>query len=141
MNDNEQANAKQRILVIDDESSARFAVADFLETNGFEVATAWNGETAQEAFTNSPPDAIIVDYRLPDTDGLGLLAKFKAANAEIPVLILTAHGSIDLAVRAIKAGANQFMTKPMELPALLILLRQELASHHHPPLDHLSDAS
>jgi DNA-binding NtrC family response regulator len=118
-----------KILVVDDEPSARFAVADFLETHGYEVETACDGRAAQHAFRQHRLDAVILDYRLPDTDGLELLARFRDWDANIPVLILTAHGSIDLAVRAIKAGAARFMTKPMELNSLLVVLQREIENH------------
>jgi DNA-binding response OmpR family regulator len=118
--------ARIRVLVVDDEPSARFAVGDFLQTHGFEVETASDGRAARQAFRNRQPDAVILDYRLPDTDALELLARFKATDHKVPVLILTAHGSIDLAVRAIKAGADQFLTKPIALPSLLSFLEREL---------------
>jgi DNA-binding NtrC family response regulator len=69
-------------------------------------------------------DAAIVDFQLPDGDGLEVLRRLRAADASLPVVMLTAHGSIDLAVAAIKEGAEQFLTKPVELPTLLVVLER-----------------
>lgn len=121
-----QASHKLRVLVIDDEPAVRFGIRDFLETHDFEVEEAADRRTAQQAFSKERPDAVILDYLLPDGDTLDLMAKLKGMDANVPILILTAHGSIDLAVRAIKEGANQFLTKPMDLPALLVLVQREI---------------
>lgn len=125
-------NGKDRILVVDDEPAARFGIRDFLETHGFDVAEAVDCREALEAFRNYRPDAVILDYLLPDGDAFEVMAQIKAATAIVPVLILTAHGSIELAVRAVKEGADQFLTKPMELPGLLSLLREELIRRRRP---------
>jgi hypothetical protein len=71
-------------------------------------------------------DAAVVDFSLPDGDGLDVLRSVKAQDASVPVVLLTGHGSIDLAVKAIKEGAEQFFTKPVELPALLVVIERAL---------------
>jgi DNA-binding NtrC family response regulator len=71
-------------------------------------------------------DAAVVDFSLPDGDGLDVLRTLKAQDPSLPVLLLTGHGTIDLAVKAIKEGAEQFLTKPVELPALLVVLDRAL---------------
>jgi DNA-binding NtrC family response regulator len=119
-------SAGNRILLIDDEPVVRFGLRDFLESHGFEVGEAGDCRTAEEIFRTHRPDAVVLDYLLPDGDALQLLSNLKAADAAVPILILTAHGSIDLAVRAVKEGAEQFLTKPVDLPSLLILLRREI---------------
>jgi DNA-binding NtrC family response regulator len=111
-----------RILVVEDSESIRHSLRSFLEDNGFEVAEAEDCKQALEVSAASPPDAAVVDYRLPDGNALDLLPRLK----DLPVIVLTAHGSIDLAVRAIKEGAEQFLTKPVELPALLVVLQRAL---------------
>jgi DNA-binding NtrC family response regulator len=72
------------------------------------------------------PDAALIDYRLGDGDALTLLPRLREIDPNVPLIVLTAHGSIDLAVRAIKEGAEQFLTKPIELPALQVVLRRVL---------------
>lgn len=123
--------ARNRILVIDDEPGLRFGVRDFLEMHGFHIDEAASCRDAQQMFRSSRPDVVIADYMLPDGTALDLLPRLKEIDSEIPLLILTAHGSIDLAVRAIKEGAEQFLTKPLELPALLVILERLLANQRN----------
>ena len=118
--------ARNKILIVDDEAGLRFGVRDFLELQGFEIDEAESCQSAQHLFRISRPDVVIADYLLPDGTALDLLPRLKEIDAGIPLLILTAHGSIDLAVRAIKEGAEQFLTKPLELPALLVILQRIL---------------
>jgi len=118
--------ARNKILVVDDEAGLRFGVRDFLELQGYEIDEAASCRDAQQLFRNSRPDVVIADYLLPDGTALDLLPRLKEIDSDIPLLILTAHGSIDLAVRAIKEGAEQFLTKPLELPALLVILQRIL---------------
>src|SRR5687767_11562891 len=125
--------ARNRILIVDDESGLRFGIRDFLELQGYEVDEAENCRQAIDTFRTSRPDIVIADYMLPDGTALDLLPKLKEIDPDTPLLILTAHGSIDLAVRAIKEGAEQFLTKPLELPALMVILKrllQKQRNHH-----------
>jgi len=118
--------SKGRILVVDDDDACRFGVREFLEAHGFEVVEADSGRAAERAFRARRPDVAIVDYRLPDLDAIELLGRLKKVDAGVAVVILTAHGTIELAVRAIKDGAEHFLTKPLELPALLVILERVL---------------
>jgi DNA-binding NtrC family response regulator len=120
-------------LVVDDESAVRFGIRDFLEQHGYEIEEAESCKDAQHIFRTSRPDIVIADYMMPDGTALDLLPRLKEIDSGIPLLVLTAHGSIDLAVRAIKEGAEQFLTKPLELPTLLIILQrllQKQRNHH-----------
>src|SRR5712691_2137992 len=123
--------ARNRILVVDDEAGLRFGIRDFLELQGYEVDEAESCRNAQQVFRTARPDIVITDYMLPDGTALDLLPRLKEIDSDIPLLILTAHGSIDLAVRAIKEGAEQFLTKPLELPALLVILERLLANQRN----------
>jgi DNA-binding NtrC family response regulator len=118
--------SRNKILIVDDEAGLRFGVRDYLELQGYEIDEAESCQSAQHMFRTSRPDVVIADYLLPDGTALDLLPRLKEIDAGIPLLILTAHGSIDLAVRAIKEGAEQFLTKPLELPALLVILQRIL---------------
>jgi DNA-binding NtrC family response regulator len=111
------------ILVVDDDARIRFGIRDFLESSGYEVEEADSCQAAVEIFQTAQPDAAIIDYLLADGNALELLPRLKETYPEIPLLILTAYGSIDLAVQAVKKGADQFLTKPVELPALLVMLQ------------------
>jgi DNA-binding NtrC family response regulator len=120
-----------RILVVDDEASIRFGIRDYLEARGCEVAEADSCRTTLEVFRTFQPDAAVVDQMLMDGNALDLLPRLSAINANVPVIVLTAHGSIDLAVRAIREGAEHFLTKPIELPALEVILQRALRNQRN----------
>jgi DNA-binding NtrC family response regulator len=115
---------RNRILIIDDEDDIRFAVRDYLEAFGYRVTGAADCRSGIEKFRDAPPDVAVVDYRLPDGTVFDLLPPMQQANPDVPVIVLTGHGSIDLAVRAIKEGAEHFLTKPVELPALKLVIER-----------------
>lgn len=123
--------SRNRILIVDDEPGVRFGIRDFLELQGYEIDEAENCREAQDLFRTSRPDVVIADYMMTDGTALDLLPRLKEINPDTPLLILTAHGSIDLAVRAIKEGAEQFLTKPLELPALAMILKRLLENQRN----------
>ena len=117
-----------RILIVDDEPGIRFGVRDFLESEGFEVDEADSAASAERLVRESRPDAVVLDHMLPDGTALDLLPRLKEADPALPVVVLTGHATIDLAVRAVKEGADQFLAKPVELPALALMLQRLLES-------------
>ena len=123
--------ARNRVLLVDDDPVIRFGIRNFLESQGMQVIEAESVRKAQEKFRGASPDAAIVDFSLPDGDGLELLEHFKNVDPGLPVIVLTGQGSIELAVRAIKEGAEQFLTKPVELPALHTLLLRALENRRY----------
>jgi len=114
--------AKPKILVVDDEVAIRFAIRDFLEQNGYDADEAGSCAEAEARYRKDVYDLVTLDYALGDGNALDLLPRLKAIDAGVPVVLLTAHGSIELAVRAIQLGAEQFLVKPLNLPALLTVL-------------------
>ena len=120
---------RNQVLIIDDEAVVRMAMRRFLTAAGFEVAEAENRTTALLQMRRQRPDAVILDYKLPDCTALDLLPQLQSINSSLAVIILTAHASIDLAVAAMKHGADQFLTKPIELPTLLMVLNRTLETH------------
>ena len=115
---------RSSILVVEDEPAVRFGIRDFLESEGYTVDEAESCRTAEAAWGTTRPDAMILDYSLPDGTALELLPRLKALDPTVPIVILTGHGSIDLAVRAIQQGADHFLTKPVEMPALVVILKR-----------------
>ena len=113
-----------KVLVVDDDATLCSTVRSYLELKGFTVSEAGTGKKCREALLQSQPDAIVMDYFLPDTDGLQLLREIHGIDPSIPVLIMTGAATIDLAVRAMKDGAEQFVAKPFELSVLLKLLEK-----------------
>ena len=103
----------KRVLVIDDEPNVRTVLKMLLEDDGYEVITAANGEQGMAVIDEGPePDLIISDLRMPGADGLVLLAHVKESGRDIPLVMITAYGSIEKAVEAMKNGAADFITKP-----------------------------
>ena len=119
---------RPRVLLVDDEEGVRFAVRDYLEGSDFEVLEADSCRSAREILSSVQPDAVILDYRLPDGTSLDLIPHIKRPGDEAGLIVLTGHGTIDLAVAAVKAGADQFMTKPVDLSALKVMLDRILVS-------------
>ncbi|MBA3439588.1 MAG: response regulator, partial [Pyrinomonadaceae bacterium] len=109
--------ARNRILIVDDEAGIRFGIRDFLESHGYEVDEAPSCQAAEQSIRHARPDVAIGDYALPDGNALDLMPRLRAIEAGIPLIILTGNASINLAVRAIKEGAEHFLTNPVELPA------------------------
>ncbi|HYO15559.1 MAG TPA: sigma-54 dependent transcriptional regulator [Thermoanaerobaculia bacterium] len=122
---------RERIMVVEDEPIVRFGIRDFLESRGFDVDEAGNLEQARSVFQRMRPDAVVLDYMLPDGPALGFLDELHLAEPQLPVVLLTGHGSIDLAVRAIKQGAENFLTKPVELPVLSVILERALENQRN----------
>jgi DNA-binding NtrC family response regulator len=123
--------AEDRILVVEDEQVVRFGIRDFLESRGFGVQEAVSLEQARASFQRERPDAVVIDYSLPDGNALDLLPEIHGVDPQLPVVVLTGHGSIDLAVRAIKEGAENFLTKPVELPVLAVVLERALENQRN----------
>jgi DNA-binding NtrC family response regulator len=118
--------SRRALLLVEDQPSIRFTIARFFQTSGYEVREAATVQEAVESFRAAAPDAVVVDYNLPDGTAIDLLPTLRELDASVPLIILTAHGSIDLAVRAIKEGAEQFVTKPVELATLLSIVERAL---------------
>ena len=120
-----------RILVVDDDEGTRFGIRAFLEAEGFEVDDAADCRGAEAAFRGSCLDAAILDQVLPDGTALDLLPKLSRIDPRVPVIILTGYGTVEMAVHAIKEGAENFLTKPVELPTLLVVLRRLLENRRN----------
>lgn len=117
---------KHCVLLVEDEPGTRFAMRDFLSCHNYDVFEAATCSQGEEYCRANSPDLVISDFQLPDGNALELLDRIKREEFTIPFILLTGHGSIELAVRAIKEGAEQFITKPVELPALLVIVERTL---------------
>ena len=117
-----------RILVVDDEPQFLATVQTFLQDSGFEAITGESCRRAKEIYASARPDAAVLDYSLPDGNILEILPRLRAVDASIPIIIMTGHASIELAVQAIKLGAEHFLTKPIDLSALAVMLERSLES-------------
>ena len=118
--------AKRRLLLVEDDEGIRFSVRGFFTSQGYDVLEAGTMQAALAAFELNPPEAAIVDFQLPDGDALEMLPAIKQMAHDVPVILLTGHGSIDRAVRAMQAGADHFLTKPVELPILAAVVERAI---------------
>ncbi|HVC20569.1 MAG TPA: sigma-54 dependent transcriptional regulator [Vicinamibacterales bacterium] len=118
---------KKRVLAIDDEASMTEWLQILLEHAGYEVRTALIGTRGEETFKSWRPDAVVTDLMLPDMDGIELVRRFKEANPDVEVIVISGQGSISRAVDAVKAGASYFVEKPVEPEGLLALLEKAIA--------------
>ena len=127
-------------MAVDDDPNALFGLTQILTEEGFKIITAANGKEALKTLKANPIDIVITDEKMPDVSGLELLAKIKALDPDLPVILLTAFGSVPLAVEALKRGAYYFFEKPIfnNLEQFLTIIRQALKTQEMArELDHL----
>ena len=118
--------AKVKILVVDDERLLRWSFQQDLEKEGYEVFLGASGEEGLELVKRELPDLAILDIRLPGMDGIELLKEIKEVNPATLVIMMTAHGAIETAVRAMKEGAYDYIAKPVNFDELNLLIRKAL---------------
>ena len=118
--------SKARILVVDDEASARGGLEKLLGQAGYAVTTAADGALALEAATERAPDVVVTDLKMPNMDGMTLLAKLREQDTHLPVIVTTAFGDVSNAVDAMRAGAADFITKPIDFDVLLLAIERAL---------------
>ena len=115
-----------KILVIDDEPILRDSLEVALKTSGYDVLTARTGEEGLERFQKENPDLVLLDHWLPGINGDEVLRRIKEEDPEIPIIIMTAQGSIEMAVNLMKMGAFDFLVKPFELDQVEDLIKKGL---------------
>lgn len=120
----------KRILIIDDEPNTRLNFRLALELEGYQVAEASGGAAAREQLLGERFDLVILDLRMPGTDGLQLLEQMRGKNMSTPVVIVTAYGSVPDAVRAMKLGAIDFLEKPLRPVDLRQVVAEVMERHH-----------
>jgi two-component system NtrC family response regulator len=118
--------AERTILVVDDEDSQRAVLAGFLRKRGFEVLQAAGVEDALAAVRTRALDLVLTDLRMPGRDGLALLQELRAVNPDVPTVVMTAFGTVKTAVDAMKRGAADYLTKPIDLDELEVLIDRVL---------------
>ena len=115
-----------KILIIDDEEHLCWALGKGLRQEGYQVVTATRGKEGLEIIRNETPSLVILDLKMPEMDGLEVLVKAKDIIPQLPIIMLTAHGTINTAIEALKLGAVDYLTKPIDLDALKIIVEQAL---------------
>jgi len=121
---------RNRVLLVDDEEGPRFGVRRFLKSHDFDVEEASDCAGARTRFRTFRPDVTILDFRLPDGSALDLIPEFRSIGSSA-LIVLTAYASIDTAVEAVKLGADQFLTKPVQLDTLLVVIERILENQRN----------
>ncbi|MCE5306569.1 MAG: sigma-54 dependent transcriptional regulator [Acidobacteriales bacterium] len=111
---------KGRILVVDDEADIRESLEDLLATEGYQIDTASNAAEGLRKLEHRGYDLVLLDLMMPDRSGMDVLADVRERDSETPIFLITAYGSIEVAVNALKAGANDYFSKPWDNEKLLI---------------------
>src|SRR5258706_5384412 len=115
------------VLIVDDEAEIRESLKTLLELEGYEVETAANGDEGLSKLGERPFDLVLLDLALPGRSGIDLLPEIRALDAELPVIIITAYGTVEDAVRAMQCGAGNFLQKPWDNEKLLADVRSAVA--------------
>ena len=118
--------SKGRILIVDDEANARNALAELMDDAGYSVSTAADGRTALLQMEQVDPDVVLTDLKMPGMDGLTLIERGRPMSPHTTFIVMTAFGTIDTAVQAIKLGADSYLTKPLELDAVMAIVERAL---------------
>jgi two-component system OmpR family response regulator len=117
-----------RILIVDDEAGIRFSLEETLARDGYQVATAENGEAALACVAAQPTDLVLIDLRLPGMSGMEVLAALRQQSPDTVVIVLTAHASLETAVEALRQGAHDYLFKPCKTVELRESVRRGLLS-------------
>jgi len=118
-----------RILVVDDEANARTALAELLRDEQFDVETAGDAFKALGKLEAFAPHIVITDLKMPGMDGIELVTKLRAMDDPPAVIVMTAFGAVDTAINAMRAGAEEYLTKPLNFDELVVVVNKVLANH------------
>jgi DNA-binding NtrC family response regulator len=119
-------NPRGRVLIVDDEVNARTALAELLRDEGYSVETAADGFKALPKLDDFNPDLLLSDLKMPGLDGIDLMRKSRERDPERPVVLMTAFGSVDTAVSAMREGAADYLTKPINVEELALVIERAL---------------
>src|SRR5207244_3715897 len=117
--DNRSMKEKEKVLIIDDEESIRFGLTRLLQQAGYQCVTATSATEGFQLFTAHNPAVVLLDFKLPDTEGLDFMRKLKDTDRYVSIIMMTGYGTIETAVTALKSGAENFLTKPIDPDGLL----------------------
>jgi DNA-binding NtrC family response regulator len=115
-----------RVLVCDDEKLIRWSLSEHLKKEGYDVELAEDGQQAMGAIERAPPDALVLDMKMPNLDGMSVLRKLHEEGNAFPVIVITAHGALDSAIEATKLGAASYLSKPFDLREVSLQLEKVL---------------
>jgi two-component system nitrogen regulation response regulator NtrX len=123
----DQQRSSELILVVDDEPRVRDSIRSILEDEGYTIIEASDGQEGLSRVAADKPDSVLLDIWMPDLDGIEVLRGIKQLDADLPVIIMSGHGTIETAVKAAKLGAYDFLEKPLSIDKLELVLRNALS--------------
>jgi two-component system response regulator HydG len=123
---NDRTTHKGHILVVDDEPSARSGLEKLLRQEGYAVHVAEDGQAALAVFAEHPADVVVTDLKMPGMDGIELCGKLRDQDAQLPVIVVTAFGDVSSAISAMRAGADDYLTKPVDFDALTLAIERSM---------------
>src|SRR4051794_24891152 len=121
---------RPRVLICDDEESVRLVCARALTRAGYDTASVSTGREAIAAMQRDSFDVLVLDMRMPDSDGLGILARLREIDPVVPCLVISGHADFDSTVSLLRHGAADFLRKPFDLEAMVMATDRLLASTH-----------
>jgi len=127
------------VCIVDDDADVRDSLAMLLQRSGYQTLSFDSARAFLQAGLKGSKHCVLADIRMPEMDGLALQLELKRTQPEVPVLIMTGHGDIPMAVQAMKAGAIDFLEKPFEKPALLAALERAFAVQSRDAADKFSE--
>ncbi len=116
----------KKVLVVDDQAGIRILLNEILQKEGYEAYSAANGEEALKIVSEKVPDLVILDMKIPGMDGIEILTRIKAKNADIKVMIMTAYGELNMINEAMEIGAVSYFLKPFDINEIRQSIRMEL---------------
>src|SRR6516165_12599569 len=119
----DDASSMSSVLIVDDESAIRESLQTLLELEGYEVDTASDGEEGLAKLADRPYDLVLLDFAMPDRNGIDILREIRERDADLAVIMITAYGTVENAVNAMQAGATNFIQKPWDNEKLLADVR------------------
>jgi len=121
-----ESSQAKRVLIVDDDETVRDSLNDFLEFHGFAVAAVASAPRALEVLAKDEFDLVISDLVMPQMDGISLTKAIRESGKDVPVLVMTGFASIEYAVESMKAGATDFLTKPLKFDHVLLVIKRTL---------------
>lgn len=131
----------KHVLIVDDEPNVRLMFRTALEAAGYEVGEAEDGPSGLERLQRSSSDLVLLDLKMPGPNGLDVLRSIRDAGNDVPVVFVTAHGTIPDAVAAMKLGAIDFLTKPLTPEVLRRVVEEVVRRDEPPPIEHIAGRS
>ena len=123
---------ENKILIIDDEPNLRRSLSLILQRNGYQVSSAGLGQDGLQMLDADPYDLVFLDIKLPDRSGMSILPEIRQKYSELPVLILTAHATLETAIEAVRQGARDYLLKPIDPEQILARTREVLSEVGQP---------